>query len=378
MKTPIQDRRMVFHLPFEIDKNRISASQIRPLKMLQAFKTLGYQVFEVTGGIKERKKKLVLLKGALSDGQQFDFCYSESSTMPTLLTEDHHLPTAPFLEIKLFSLLKKNGIPVGLFYRDIYWKFDSYKENVNAFKRSFASFFYHVDFWIYRKYVDIVYLPTLSMAKHLPQNLAEKSLALHPGADIRENEQAPATVNSEKPLTFIYVGGVLPPHYDLQPLFHIAQKYSNLRFKIICRKEEWEVVKGKYSISENVSILHVSGEQLTKEYQEADIFLNIREPDEYLHFAMPMKIFEALQETKPIITTNLHEIAQLVSSNGLGWVIYKNEDFERLIADLEKDRSLYEGAVKNISKFIERNTWISRAEQVKHNLIHENNHSNRS
>lgn len=369
---------MVFHLPFEIDKNRVSASQLRPLKMMHAFQTLGYQVFEVTGGLKERRRKIKQLEEELSKGHKFDLCYSESSTMPTLLTEDHHLPTAPFLEINFFSLLKKVGIPIGVFYRDIYWKFDSYKKNVNLLKRSFATLFYYVDFWIYQQYADIVYLPTLSMAKHLPQSLAEKSVALHPGAEAHGYKETPIDRDPAKPLTFIYVGGVMPPHYDLRPLFDIAQKHNNRQFKIVCRKEEWDGIKNSYSITDNVSVLHVSGDQLIKEYEEADIFLNIREQDEYLHFAMPMKIFEALQVKKPVITSNLYEMAHLISSNGLGWVLRKTEDFEDIIDALEKDSAIYNAAVNNINKFIKTNTWVSRAEQVRNNLIHENSNSNRS
>lgn len=361
-------RRMIFHLPFEIDQTRFSASQLRPMKMLHAFKELGYDVFEVTGNAKARKERIDLLKRELDDGNVFHFCYSESSTMPSLLTEDHHLPSTPFLEPSFFSLLKRKGIPLGIFYRDIYWKFDSYRKVVGWIKSSFASFFYHVDFWMYHRYADVIYLPTISMAKYLPADLRAKSQALPPGAEHVGASRNELPQDPVKPLTFIYVGGVTPPHYDLRPLFELAAKYKKFRFTVICRREEWNQVKGIYSLSDNIDVVHASGNALTLEYQKADIFLNIREPGEYLHFAMPMKIFEALQENKPIITSNLHEVAKLITSNRLGWVINKNEDFDHLLASLEMDRTMYEDVRSNISKFITTNTWVSRAEQVENSL----------
>lgn len=134
-------RKIIFHLPFEIDRTRFSASQIRPLKMLEAFKKIGYDVFEVMGNTKNRKKSVEKLKESFSRGAVYEFCYSESSTMPTLLTDNNNLPNAPLLEVNFFSLLQKNKVPIGIFYRDIYWKFNFYRKSVGFLKSTFATFF---------------------------------------------------------------------------------------------------------------------------------------------------------------------------------------------------------------------------------------------
>ena len=49
-------KRMIFHIPMKIDRNRASASQIRPMKMIEAFKECGYEVAVVEGYGKERKR----------------------------------------------------------------------------------------------------------------------------------------------------------------------------------------------------------------------------------------------------------------------------------------------------------------------------------
>ena len=52
----------IFHMPLPLDKNSKSASGIRPQKMLQAFKDIGYEVFEITGYGKERKRSIQVVK----------------------------------------------------------------------------------------------------------------------------------------------------------------------------------------------------------------------------------------------------------------------------------------------------------------------------
>ncbi len=77
-------KKIIFHLPMEIDKNRPSGSQIRPLKILQAFKNIGYKVDIVMGDVKTRKRQIKKIKRNISNGVKYDFLYSESSTMPTV------------------------------------------------------------------------------------------------------------------------------------------------------------------------------------------------------------------------------------------------------------------------------------------------------
>lgn len=134
-------KRMIFHIPMKIDRNRASASQIRPMKMIEAFKECGYEVVVVEGYGKERKRQIKEIKSNILKGVKYDFLYSESSTMPTLLTEKNHLPLYPFLDFSFFAFCKKHGIKIGLFYRDIYWVF----KKKRSFKEWVAYIFYKYD-----------------------------------------------------------------------------------------------------------------------------------------------------------------------------------------------------------------------------------------
>ena len=115
--------KIIFHIPMKIDRTRVSASQIRPFKIIHAFKVSGYDIDIVEGYGAERRQQIAEIKRNVRRGVKYDFLYSESSTMPTLLTEKNHLPLYPFLDFSFFAFCKKHRIKIGLFYRDIYWCF---------------------------------------------------------------------------------------------------------------------------------------------------------------------------------------------------------------------------------------------------------------
>lgn len=110
-----QEKRCIVHIPNHIEKSGKSGSNIRPIKMKQAFEENGYLVEYISGYGTERKVQINKIKRNIRNGIKYDFLYSESSTMPTLLTEKNHLPRYPFLDFSFFKFCKKNGIKIGLF-----------------------------------------------------------------------------------------------------------------------------------------------------------------------------------------------------------------------------------------------------------------------
>lgn len=150
-----QEKRCIVHIPNHIEKSGKSGSNIRPIKMKQAFEENGYLVEYISGYGTERKVQINKIKRNIRNGIKYDFLYSESSTMPTLLTEKNHLPRYPFLDFSFFKFCKKNGIKIGLFYRDIQWKFSVYRDNVSWYKKCFSIPMYRYDLRQYKKLLNV-------------------------------------------------------------------------------------------------------------------------------------------------------------------------------------------------------------------------------
>ncbi|MEI8011486.1 MAG: glycosyltransferase family 1 protein [Candidatus Omnitrophota bacterium] len=364
--------KMIFHTPFSLNFNATSGSGVRPVKMLQAFQAIGYDVDIVSGYGKERTQSISRIKNNIKNGVRYDFCYSESSTMPTLLTEKHHCPTYPCLDFCFFGFLKKHKIPIGLFYRDIYWQF-KHADNVFWIKRIIAKFFYYYDLLQYQNLIFTIFIPSNGMIEAFPQRYRSyKFNELPPGCDLPI--ELDLIRKQFDQLKVIYVGGVLPPAYDLKPMFQIIKECPNVPFAVICRENEWNVVCNSYMPDKliNVNIFHVHGVLLKEQYLNSTIFLVFREYDSYLNFAMPIKIFEALGYGLPVITNKGGVIGRLIEDNDIGWTFSTIDECKTLFNQIIAQPELLRVKIENVLKFRENNSWIKRAQHVRGCLMEVN------
>ncbi len=365
-------KKMIFHIPAKIDMNYPSGSQIRPLRMIEAFKNIGYDVDVVMGYGKERKNQIDKIKENIKNGVKYDFLYAENSTSPSLLTEKNHLPLYPLMDFRFMQFCKKNNIKIGLFYRDIYWNFRIFMKNLPIWKRFLLYCFHKYDIYWYKKMLDILYLPSIEMIKYMPDKFKCKIEPLPPAIDYHNKKY----INDEfgcdknKKISIFYVGGI-GEFYNLKLFCKIVSKFKNLEFVLCCRKNEWESVKNEYleymKTNHNIKIIHESGENLKKYYQNADIACLFLKPYVYLNFAIPIKLFEYLSYKKPIISTANTENGRFIYKNKVGWAIeYSEKALFKFFEELngEQIKKMYE----NIEKIYDINTWEARAKTVANNL----------
>lgn len=129
---------VVFHHPLPIVPEGASGSQVRPFRMLETFRELGYDVRVVAGTAAERRQAIASVDAEVRKGIKLAFVYGESSTMPMALAEPHHLPVRPFMDFAFFRRLRRGGTPVGAFYPDVHWRFEESRRRVLWYKRAVA------------------------------------------------------------------------------------------------------------------------------------------------------------------------------------------------------------------------------------------------
>lgn len=370
--------RIILHLPLDLQHSRsksgVSGSYLRPQRMLQSFEELGYVVDVVWGSAAERKKRIQKLKTNVSDGIKYDFIYSESSTMPTLLTEPNHLPISPSVDFGFFYWAKKNGIPVGLFYRDIHWRFEHYKKHVSWYKAFIARFFYYLDLLLYHRFVDCLFLPSLKMLDKIPGSWSkDRVYALPPGGS--SLGQCAVTTPITPPIKLFYVGGVLPPLYDLSSVFEGLMGISpgQVQLTLCCRETEWEKCKNQYKLSSNsvIQVVHENEDDMIKKrYINSDISLMLYEPCFYREFAMPLKLFEAIGYCLPIITNSGTAVGELVEQEDIGWVIKSGgESFNSWLKFIIEHPEEIEKKREILRKRAMYHTWQERAKTVARCLL---------
>ncbi len=356
--------KMIFHVPRSLDPSAKSGFHVRVPRMVQGFRELGYEVCLISGTVSERKKKIEEVRDDIEKGTVYEFLYAENATIPTLLTESGHLPISPKTDFGFFRFCKANGMRLGIFYRDIYWRFPDFAEKMNFMKRTVNVAFQYYDLFQFSSIFDVMYLPTLEMAEYLPIKMNSLIKDLPPG--VVPNLSDPYSHSSSDALRFLYVGG-LGIFYNIELMVKAVYNDSRLSLTICCRESDWKQAKHVYGeyICERIRVVHASGEDLKALMNEADIGVLYLEPHEWRDFAMPIKLFEYLQYGLPVFGVSGYAAGRFIRTNGIGWEIAYSED--SLVCLL---KSLIENAgnlteIRNSATAAATNhTWEKRCESV--------------
>ncbi|MEL4356298.1 MULTISPECIES: glycosyl transferase [unclassified Luteococcus] len=363
-----QARRMVFHTPLPLNRQATTASGIRPVRMRDAFEELGYEVWEVTGYAKERATAARRVREALAAGTTFDFCYSESSTMPTSMTDPHHLPLHPRLDFTLLGALRAAGTPVGLFYRDIHWSLDSYGAGMNPLKKHAALAAYRYDLRAYQRCLNVLYLPSAEMAPHVPVGTL-RTRALPPGHAMPAVSEPPADG-----VHLFYVGG-LGGHYHLPKLLEavqlVAAEGHDVSLTMCTHANQFEGQKEHYEafLGGPVRVVHASGEELAPYYAQANTAALFVEPHDYWTFAAPVKMYEYVGQARPILASEGTLCGEVVRENGFGWTIpYTVEAAADLLRDLARHPERIREQHQQLVAHRVEHSWLQRARTVAEDL----------
>lgn len=355
---------IIFHCPFVLNHDAKSASGIRPIKMLEAFQSFGFNVDVVSGNSSDRKKIINIIKKKINSGVVYDFVYSESSTMPTALTDQHHLPLRPFLDFDFFQFLKNKNIKIGLFYRDIYWMFSDYGNHLPWYKKQLALYFYRLDLKMYNNLLDKLYLPSLKMGEYIRisnKNIIDALPPAHSTTDYTFKKKYSEHLN------LLYIGG-MGADYKMHKLFEAIKQLPNIHLTLCTREGDWNNVKHEYGlIPENINLVHKSGSELEGLYDNSHIAVLFVQPKDYREFAVPFKLYEYIGRNKPIICTSSTLVGDFVANNNIGWVLdYDVNELVNLLCNMSK--ADFDKKTEQVCELKIHETWESRAKKVCNDL----------
>jgi glycosyltransferase involved in cell wall biosynthesis len=352
---------MIYHAPYPLSRENTSASGIRPVRMLEAFRELGYQVLEVTGTSADRKRAIRTVKEFMREGT-VDFAYSECSTMATTMTDSHHLPLHPFLDAGFFRYLKRKNVPSGVFYRDVHWRFPEYARSINPLVARIARMLYRFDLVVYRRWVDRVYVPSLQMAPMIPHVRSSQFESLPPGCVVTSPSSQPDTG-----LTLFYVGGVSDFIYRIRDAISGVARTDGARLILCTRREQWEDQAPKLVdvINDSIEVVHASGAELERYYSRATICSLYLEPVNYLSFAAPVKLYEYIGHGRPVIASEGTLSGAFVAKHNIGWTIpYSSDALTELLTRLLENPDDVKSMTDRVREERHNHTWLARARQV--------------
>ncbi|MGG3912718.1 glycosyltransferase family 4 protein [Rossellomorea vietnamensis] len=364
---------VLLYYPFKMVANANSGSKLRPIEMHKAFLHWGkmnqIDIHLIMGNSEERERHFDTLKkeGKL---ESLLFCYMENQTIPLWLTDPNHIPKKPFIDRKVLSYLKNHNIPTGVFYRDVYWKFDDLYP-LKGIKKSMMQSIYRMEENFYEKYCEVIFLPSDSMGKYV--NIKREKVALPPGGKKKEINRGPISI----PLKGLYVGGINNRAYGLPLLLKSLRKFNEkeerLQLTVVCREDELEKVSPdilKDIEDLNVRILHVSGSELDEVYKDSDIAFIPREKTTYNDFSVPVKLVEYLSSGLPVVATNCDAQQDFIESGPYGVVGEPNvERFIEAIEKITENLAFYNEKIEE--SFLSNHSWDARVEKIQKTLLKE-------
>ena len=357
----------LLYITFIDFNNSASGSSVRPQKMFGAFKEMGLEVKLLEGQQNHRARRREKVRDILEwlDVNRPDICYIEPPSGPFFNGIDH----------KLLKKLKAMNIPIGLFYRDMYWKFGlgSLKKGLTTrIKGLIIKMMHKRDWRIFMKTLSIIYFPTLSMADML--HVAIPAKALPPGCF---NAAPPRVSDTAKVPTGIYIGG-LAELYGAMKMIKAARlihaKGIDFNLKLICRQAEWTHFAQENeltTIPDWLEVLHISGDDaLREQYAQADFALCPHEVNSYNNITISVKIMEYLSYLKPVVVTETIPMKTFVTQNEIGIVTKDSvEAFADGMQRMIQDKKLRDGYAKNCITARQANLWIRKAESVVDDLM---------
>jgi hypothetical protein len=333
-----------------------SARGVRIDRMQAAFERLGYDVTLVTGDEAHRRAAMRAVRDQLAAGRRFEFAYSEALTTPTALSEPHHLPLRPLLEPTFFRRLRRHGVRSGVFYPDVHWRFPSYRDATTAPRRAVAKAFYRFDLGWYRRYLDVVFLPSLAMSVHVPDRHIHFE-ALPPAGDITDLPWSPRS----GVLRLVYVGGVSRGRYNIDALVSAVDEVEGVHLTVCCPPGSQEHIGVDHRRSGRIEVVHAASDMLPAMYAASDVACLYYDAfDTYREFAVPLKLFEAVGMGRPVLCSPGSAAAALADLHGLGWTPPAT-DLPALLRRLRDDSTLLDDTRQHVLAAQHLHTWTARA-----------------
>ena len=348
----------VLYITYNDMNSLFSGSKVRPKKMYDALIKRGciVQLLDGEASKKNKQKRIENIRkiDIWLDNNTPDFCYIESPSDPIIFKEDR----------LLIKKIHKKGIKIGYFYRDAYYKFGKkfFFEDKLSLKQSLKFLYYKFLSWrddmLIKKYVDVVFVASPSAKKVYKY---KDTIPLPPGGEYSNIKRD----SNAKDL--IYVGGI-SNRYGINTLLgamKIINETRHINLNLVCRKNEMFSIPQEYLQCEWLKIYNVSGKELIKIYQKSKIALMPLKVDVYNNMALPIKLYEYLSYSLPIVSTNITEVKAFIEKYNIGLVSTDNDqDFALKILELYDDEKLYELFVKNIKIALDDNRWINRVDKI--------------
>lgn len=366
------DKKILYITFTDLNATAKAGSELRPQKMLAALQETSSEVRYVSGIQNNYKARLGAYRTVMAWLKEWrpDLCYIEPPSGPLFFACDRQLIR------KLHAL----HVPIGLFYRDAYWRFpelvgDSSKHRSlkDKLKSKLIFLMQQRDWKLYKNCCKRIYFPTKLMSSYFD---CEQAGVLPPGCTNNYKKEKPGNSIPRA----IYVGGAtelygVPLLLDAGAL--VNEKKTVLNICIVTSEQGWNSFlekHPKYNAPFSWIELHHldAGLELEALYRTCDFAIIPRVKNTYHDFAFPVKLSEYLSHLLPVVSTDCFETEKFIEAAKIGITAKDTAtEFAEALLKMTEDNQLRDRCYKNSIVAREQNLWTRRAETVINDLVNE-------
>ncbi len=354
---------IVFYQPIYEPQKRAknSGTILRPEKMKEAFKKLGFNIIDINGSYSNKRKKT---DQALKLNK-IDFVYCESANCPLCISGKNHLEFRPFADLRNMRKLKTKA-KLGFYYRDIFWKESTFLKEFGFIKGLILKLLYRLEFIFLIRVVDILFVQSEEMMKQFPRwkKFQSKYRLLPPGCEINGMDFFTANDIPE----ILYSGACdRSTKYNIEPLIDAAAE-ADVKLTINSDKglEYYGDLKENKKYESNIffSIIDYTDiGSFSKKFTAGVIWLSGK--DEDICKYLPIKLFHYLSLGLPIIAKKNTAAGIFTEKNRVGWTFGDYSELISLLKSLQADKNEINHVYKNVLEVRKHQTWLDRALYVR-------------
>lgn len=251
-------------------------------------------------------------------------------------------------------------VPLFPFIRDLYWLFPGELKPTFTIERWYR--YMNREFNWYLKNSNAVFLPSSSMKAQVPFS---NTYALPPAGDPRRciNKELPDNHN------VVFTGGISKTTGIIQLLeaMSLVRKQHPDAKCTIVGKGDPEVIK-KIMKTENVKFFgEVQFHEIPKILSEAYLTIIPRTQTTHNNFALPLKLFDYMSCSRPVVVTDCSEMATFVNENKIG-VVSKDDTAEQMsksmIYLMDNPSVAQQFANNAFDAIVNNHSWDCRAKEL--------------
>ncbi len=268
-------------------------------------------------------------------------------------------------DLQLMAACRRAGVPVLVWIPDAYQLYPETRVGIPFHKRWGSYFLWRLSTWGYFRTADAIAVQSKSFGKLFKRPRHLRQIILNPAAT--PLEVPPISSGAD---ALLYTGNAGQSRFGVELLVEAAEiarrRLPGLRLLLVCPHSGLPP-KSLYAHRPWIEVMSLTTDEIITLLPQVRVLVNPLRDAPYHRLQIPTKVMDYLGYGRPILATDLPEVARVIRDNGVGLVVPDTaqglaDGILRLFTtDLDELNQMGQNALHAVR---EKHSWQHRARQI--------------